>query len=150
MIWVIFEWLMPKTNFFFVFLHLLVTLLLVSPAGTKQSQIEQLPSSKDLPRFTRKTSNFSKMHSGNLSQSALPNMWLLVLNKSVKRNFFSCSYEISNYTSTMFLPKRMRNVFLLYKYYPIKFFYKMVPSIVAEAAFSLYLENDLSYWFWIW
>ena len=33
----------------------------------------------EVARFTRVISKFSKMHSGNLSKIALPNMWLLVL-----------------------------------------------------------------------
>ena len=64
------------------------------------------------PPFTREISKFSKMHSGNLSQIFLPNMWLLVpigkfwpkrLTYLVKQKRFNHSIKQANKTSK--LPK---------------------------------------------
>ena len=48
-------------------------------------------------RFTRAVPKFSKMHSGNLSQAAFPNMWLLVLIYNVKQNIW---YFLSLYRTS--------------------------------------------------
>ena len=43
-------------------------------------------------------------------------------------------------------PKNNVKYFSSISYCVIKFVYAMVPSFVAETAFSWYLEKDLSYW----
>ena len=55
----------------------------------------------------------------------------------MRRNYQFYIYNVS--------PKKNRNVFLLNSYCTIKFVSTMVPSIVAEIAFSRHLENEFKY-----
>ena len=54
----------------------------------------------------------------------------------VNRNLLSFNYKIVNYTSIIFLLKRMWNIFLLHTYCTIKFVHMIVPSIVAEMLYQ--------------
>ena len=49
------------------------------------------------PRFTRAISIFSKKHSGNLPQIALPNMWSLVLIDPVGLSIITENALLDNY-----------------------------------------------------
>ena len=59
---------------------------------------------KFCPRFARVTSKFSKIHSANLSQITLPNMWLMVQTLSEKtcNTIVNVLYRPPNWRSELF------------------------------------------------